>query len=100
MILLAAAVGLCVYALRVAPMVLRGKVPSGALWLRFFEATGPAAIATLAVASIAPNLASDQWVLAVLGAGAVGAVYALSKSVVLATLAGACAYGAGFALLI
>jgi branched-subunit amino acid transport protein len=99
-ILLAGAVGLCVYILRVGPMLLRGYMPSGGLWARFFAATGPAAIATLAVASIAPSLASNEWGLALIGAGVVGAVYWGSASVVLATLAGAAAYGAAFALLL
>lgn len=81
-----------------------GGAPQG--WrARFLAATGPAAIGTLAVASILPFVAGG-WPFAaggpaplwLAGGLAVVAVHLATRSVVLATLAGALAYGAAFAL--
>jgi hypothetical protein len=76
-----------------------GKLPGGAVG-RFLAATGPAAIGTLFVASVLPwavPAVRDLWPLAG-GTGAVLAVFAASRSVAGATIAGAVAYGAVFAL--
>lgn len=89
------------YAFRVLPMhlpVFRGA-PRGALG-RFLAATGPAAVATLAVASLLPMLSSDPAEALPLAAG-VAAVLGLwhwRRSVVLATLGGPVAYAAALAL--
>jgi len=98
LLLLAAAVGLATWLFRFLPTKLslsRGE-DTGPL-RRFFAATGPAAIATLFTASILPMLhpaLAGQLPLA-LGVAAVVGVYAWRRSVVLATLAGALAYGLG-----
>jgi hypothetical protein len=76
-----------------------GRMPGGTLG-RFLAATGPAAIATLFVASVLP------WVSPVVvnplplaaGIGAVLGVFVIFRSVAGATIAGAVAYGAVFAL--
>jgi hypothetical protein len=66
-------------------------------WLeRFLSATGPAAIATLFVAAILPALSPGLGPLlpVITGTLAVVGVFVWSRSVVLATLAGAVAHGA------
>ncbi len=99
---LAVAVGLCNWAFRYFPTRANLlELPPGARLSRFLAATGPAAIGTLFVASILPFLqsATPQAVPPlVAGIGAVCAVFALSRSVVLATMAGAIAYGGAGAL--
>ena len=101
-VVLALIVGMCTYGFRFLPTRadLSGLKP-GSILSRFLAATGPAAIATLFVASILPMARGDLWgqgpllsgVLAVLGG------FAATRSVVGATLAGAVAYGAVFAML-
>lgn len=98
LIVLAVVVGLATWAFRFLPTRLRltRSEPAGLL-RRFLVATGPAAIATLFVASILPMIGSglDRNLPLVFGVAAVLAVYYLRPSVVLATLAGALAYGLG-----
>lgn len=66
---------------------------------RFLASTGPAAIATLFVASVLPVVqAGGLPVPLIVGTVAVVGVFAWRKSVVLATLLGAGAYGVAFAL--
>jgi len=72
--------------------------PDGML-SRFLAATGPAAIATLFVASVLPMVQGAVPLPMVVGTLAVIAVYAVSRSVVGATLAGSAAYGAAFAMI-
>lgn len=60
---------------------------------RFLAATGPAAIATLFVASVMPEVLGGVQPPLLLGVLAVVAVFAASRSVVLATVAGAAGYG-------
>lgn len=95
---LACAVGLATWLFRFAPtkLSLAKTNPDGAL-RRFFAATGPAAIATLFTASILPMLSESAGpkLPLVLGTAAVLATFAVRRSVVLATLAGALAYGFG-----
>ena len=70
---------------------------------RFLGATGPAAIGTLFVASVLPYAQAADGLRALCllaGVGAVIGVFAFSRSVVVATLAGAVAYGLAFWLLI
>lgn len=96
LVVLALIVGLATWAFRFAPTKLRlSRIdPHGPL-RRFLVATGPAAIATLFVASILPMITAEPRadLKLLLGIGAVLAVYAARKSVVGATLAGALAYG-------
>jgi hypothetical protein len=93
-------VGAFVWAFRVLPMRLNlARMPEGGALARFFAATGVAAIATLFAASILPELAGARALPAAAGSLAVLAVHLPSKSVVLATMAGAAGYGAVFAIM-
>lgn len=75
-------------------------LPQNGLLARFLASTGPAAIATLFVASILPMAQGTGLPLPVVaGVVAVLGVYAASTSVVGATLAGSAAYGAVLAVL-
>ena len=81
---------------RVLPVLTRTDRLATGGWLeRFFSATGPAAIATLFVAAILPELVPElPRLLPVLtGTLAVLAAFLASRSVVLATLAGAVVHG-------
>lgn len=96
---LALIVGLANYAFRYGPVAARfGAGQAGGSVARFLAATGPAAIATLVVASVLPLVAGDRWPL-VAGVVAVLMLWVWRRSVVLATLGGAVAYGAVFAVL-
>lgn len=75
-----------------------GSGAEGGVLARFLAAVGPAAIATLFVASALPFVAAGAVLAPVLGTAAVLAVWVWRRSVVLATLAGAVAYAGGFAL--
>lgn len=66
---------------------------------RFLAAVGPAAIATLFVASALPFVVAGDWVASLAGTVGVGAVWVWRRSVVGATLAGAVAYAVAFALM-
>ncbi len=91
---LALIVGACTWAFRFFPTKadLSGIKPDGIL-ARFLASTGPAAIATLFVASLLPMVQGGVPLPLVIGTGAVLAVYAAMRSVVLATLAGSVGYG-------
>lgn len=95
-LLLALIVGACNWAFRYLPIRadLSGITPGGAL-ARVLAATGPAAIATLFVASLLPRLQADAGVLLpmVAGTAAVLGVYLFGRSVVGATLSGSIVYG-------
>jgi branched-subunit amino acid transport protein AzlD len=102
-LLLALIVGFANWAFRYGPMRFglgAGENRNGAL-ARFLASTGPAAIATLAVASVLPMVgtAAGQSGTLVAGVGAVVGLWLWRRSVVLATLGGSVAYGAAFALL-
>lgn len=75
------------------------RIPTEGWLSRFLAATGPAAIATLFVASMLPMLPPQIAGMGPLASGVlvVGLVFALSRSVVGATVAGAAVYGAVFA---
>lgn len=75
-----------------------GSGAEGGVLARFLAAVGPAAIATLFVASALPFVAAGAVLAPALGTAAVLAVWVWRRSVVLATLAGAVAYAGGFAL--
>lgn len=97
LLFLALIVGAANWLFRALPVLARTDRIAAGGWLeRFLSATGPAAIATLFVASILPALSpADPVRLLPLGAGtlAVLAVWFLRRSVVLATLAGAVIHG-------
>ena len=96
LVLLAFAVGAATWAFRFVPTKFRfSETDSPGFVRRFLVATGPAAIATLFVASILPEVSLDWHALVplALGTGAVLAVYLVRPSVVLATLAGAAVFG-------
>lgn len=85
------------WAFRVLPTRARtDRLAPGGLLERFLSATGPAAIATLFVAGILPELSAEVARLVPLAVGtlAVLATWGASRSVVLATLAGAVLHGA------
>lgn len=84
------------WAFRALPVIARTDRLAAGGWLeRFLSATGPAAIATLFVASILPTLGLDlaRLLPAVIGTLAVLAVWFIRRSVVLSTLCGALAHG-------
>lgn len=92
-------VGACIWAFRVLPMKISlAKLPEKGALARFFAATGVAAIATLFAASVLPEFTGGRALPAILGSLAVIATYLPSKSTVLATMVGAAAYGAAFAI--
>jgi branched-subunit amino acid transport protein len=88
--------GAATWVFRVLPTLARTDRLPAESWLhRFLGATGPAAIGTLFIASILPMLVPDLLRLLPVAAGtlAVVIVYAKSRSVVAATLAGAVLHG-------
>lgn len=102
LVLLIVVVGAATWALRYLPMLLRlNQLRADTAFSRFLSATGPAAIATLFVASILPE-ASGSWrgqIPLWVGVATVLAVHGWRRSVVAATLGGALAYGLAFRLL-
>jgi branched-subunit amino acid transport protein len=85
------------WAFRALPILLRTDRMAAGGWLeRFLSATGPAAIATLFVASVLPALVPEllRILPVITGTLAVLGAYLASRSVVAATLAGAIAHGA------
>lgn len=94
-------VGLGTWLLRYLPTrFMRGTGNPDAPLSRFLSATGPAAIAALFAASILPMLEPDFAAIApvAFGSAAVVAAYLWRRDISLATVAGAIAYGAAFAL--
>ena len=88
--------GVANWAFRALPILARMDRMAVGGWLgRFLSATGPAAIATLFVASILPSLSSDPARLlpVLLGTAAVLGTWVFRRSVVLATLSGALVHG-------
>ncbi|NEX47053.1 AzlD domain-containing protein [Pseudotabrizicola algicola] len=99
LLLMALVVGAFTYGFRFGPTKLSlHDLPPQSLRARFLAATGPAAIATLFVASVLPVLRSGGQNALPLIAGtlAVLAVFFWRRSVVAATLSGAAAYGFAF----
>ena len=91
--------GAATWAFRVLPMLVRtDRLRSGGPLERFLSATGPAAIATLFVAAILPMLTPDLGALAPFAAGVVAVlvIWGATRSVALATLAGAVGHGLAF----
>lgn len=99
---MAALAGAANWGFRALPTLLMRREPHpGGAMSRFLSATGPAAIATLVVASVLPQLYPVPRDLIPLALGTAATVLAFlpRRSVVAATLAGAAAYGAAFAVL-
>ena len=95
-LILALLVGAANWAFRVLPMRIKpSAMPPDGPVARFLAATGPAAIATLFVASVLPALYPVPKDVLTLGLGtvAVVAVFLARRSVVAATLAGAAVHG-------
>lgn len=102
LVLMAVLTGAATWAFRALPTLLMKSEPRpGGLAARFLAATGPAAIATLFVASVLPQVHPVPRDLLPLFAGTAATVLAFlpRRSVVGATLAGAAAYGLAVALL-
>lgn len=97
---LALIVGGFTWAFRYFPtrLDLSGMKADGML-ARFLASTGPAAIATLFVASVLPMVRGGVPLPLIAGTAAVLGVYWASRSVVGATLAGSVVYGAVFAVI-
>ncbi len=96
LLIVAVLAGLANYAFRVLPTRMGSSaLPQTGPLARFLAATGPAAIATLFVASILPSLSFVPREIATLaiGVASVVAIYVIRRSVVAATLAGSLAYG-------
>ena len=95
-------VGAFTYGFRLVPtrLDLSKLNPVGPL-SRFLSSTGPAAIATLFVASILPSVQGAWQAQLPLGAGVLSVLigYGSTRSVVVATLLGSFAYGLVFALI-
>jgi hypothetical protein len=93
-LILALLVGASNWAFRYWPtrLDLSGR-PRDGLLARFLAATGPAAIATLFVASVMPWLHGGVPFPLIAGTIVVVLVFALSRSVVAATLVGSMSYG-------
>ncbi len=99
-ILMAVLAGAATWAFRALPiMFLRSEPRAGGMFARFLAATGPAAIATLFVASVLPQFFPVPRDMLPLAAGVVATVgvFLPRRSVIAATLAGAAAYGVVFA---
>lgn len=97
---LALLVGACTWAFRFLPTRANlAALPPGGWLSRFLAATGPAAIATLFTASALPVLQAGLPLPLLAGTATVVGVFAASRSVVGATLAGAAVYGLVFAVI-
>ena len=99
LLFMALAVGVATYAFRFGPTKLSlHDLPPTSLRARFLAATGPAAIATLFVASSLPVLqgGAGQAMPLIVGTLTVLGVFFSRRSVVAATLCGAVAYGFAF----
>ena len=101
LIWIAVLAGAATWAFRALPTILMtSEARAGGLLSKFLASTGPAAIATLFVASILPEIyPAPRDILPLIGGvAAVVLAFLPNRSVVLATLAGAIAYGVIFAL--
>ena len=99
LVLLALMVGGANWAFRALPIILmRRETAPGGVMARFLAATGPAAIATLFVASVLPQIWPEPRDIVPLAVGTIATVAAFlpRRSVVTATMAGAAAYALAF----
>ena len=100
LIIMAGLAGLANWGFRALPiLMMRGEARPGGLMAGFLASTGPAAIATLFVASVLPQFFPVPRDMLPLAAGVVATVgvFLPRRSVIAATLAGAAAYGVVFA---
>lgn len=99
LVILALMAGAANWAFRALPVLLmKREARPGGVAARFLASTGPAAIATLFVASVLPQLwpvPRDLWPLAA-GVAATVLAFLPRRSVVAGTLAGAAGYAAAF----
>ena len=96
LLIVAGLAGAANWAFRVLPMRMKPRdLPPDGIMARFLAATGPAAIATLFVASVLPAVYPVPKDLVALGVGilTVVGVFLARRSVVAATLSGAAVYG-------
>lgn len=92
-LILALMVGAANWAFRYGPTRLSREAGQGSGPLaRFLSATGPAAIATLVVASVLPMANAAQALPLVVGVAGVLGLWVWRRSVVIATLGGSLAY--------
>lgn len=97
-LILALMVGVANWLFRYGPTRLSGEARPGGPLSRFLSATGPAAIATLVVASVQPMALSGQGLPLLAGSLTVGALWLWRRSVVVATLGGSAAFALATAL--
>lgn len=99
LVIMALMAGAANWAFRALPVILmRREARPGGMVARFLASTGPAAIATLFVASVLPQLWPVPRDLLPLAAGVAATVLAFlpRRSVVAGTLCGAAGYAAAF----
>lgn len=99
LVIMALMAGAANWAFRALPVILmRREARPGGMAARFLASTGPAAIATLFVASVLPQLWPVPRDLLPLAAGVAATVLAFlpRRSVVAGTLCGAAGYAAAF----
>lgn len=102
LVTMAVMAGAANWAFRALPVLLmRRETRPGGLAARFLASTGPAAIATLFVASVLPQLWPVQRDIVPLAAGVLATVAGFwpHRSVVAGTLVGAAGYAAAFWLM-
>lgn len=98
-LILALLVGAANWLFRYGPTRLSGEARPGGPLSRFLAATGPAAIATLVVASVQPMALDGQLLPLLAGGGAVLGLWLWRRSVVVATLGGSAVFALVTALL-
>lgn len=102
LVIMALMAGAANWAFRALPvMLMKGEARPGGIAARFLASTGPAAIATLFVASVLPQVwpvPRDVWPLAA-GVAATVLAFLPRRSVVAGTLAGAAGHAAAFWML-
>lgn len=103
LVILAVVTGIGTYLFRFLPTRLPlGNAEGRGFWAVFFGSIGAAAIATLFVASILPALRSADATMACTLVGSLATIgaYLWRRNVVLATMAGAAAYGLAYQLMV
>jgi branched-subunit amino acid transport protein AzlD len=100
LVIVALVVGLGTWLFRFLPTRLRDLADlRNPRLTRAMESIGPAAIATLFIASVLPGIAAgEERPLVLIGCAATVIAFGIRRNVVLATLIGTLAYGVAFAL--
>lgn len=102
LVIVAVVVGLGTWLFRFLPTRLRGLSEVRNPYLtRAMESIGPAAIVTLFIASVLPDLlpGAEGRPLLLIGCAATVAAFLVKRNIVLATMAGTVAYGVAFGVL-